>query len=232
MRRLITLGCSLTHQAGWAQYLSECMKLPLFNLAQSAGSNQLQQRRIQEFIFSKNIIDADIVLWQLTSTVRYYKREQVNSENQKIIESDDNQKSCPTMLFSNKNIFDNTIRVDHLCNSADQMYDEIDEEQQLEDLIFYLISLKKFTPNLFVFLGWNDAIPLAYHQIFKTVLKKHQINFIDVPLVDWCIENNLDLDRLLHPTVGSSSKYASDILIPLIEKQLNIKINRVRLWAK
>lgn len=231
MRRLITLGCSLTHQAGWAQYLAECMQLPLYNLAQSAGSNQLQQKRIQEFIFTNNIASTDIVVWQLTSTIRYHKREMLNENNQKLIEQCKNNNIHPTIIESNVNIFDSSARVDYLCNSVDDIND-IDEAQVLEDLLFYIVSIKKFTSNFFVFLGWEKSIPLEFQEKFKNLLDKHQINYFNECLVDWCHQQNLKFDLLNHPTVGSSSIYARDILFPAIEKQLNIKINCVPIWAE
>ena len=232
MRRLITLGCSLTHQAGWSQYLATCMQLPLYNLSQSAGSNQLQQKRIQEFIFTNNIASTDIVIWQLTSTMRYYKREKLTENNQKVIEQFKNNKDIhSTMIESNVNIFDKSTRADYLCNSVDDR-NEKDEAQVLEDLLFYIISIKKFTSNFFVFLGWKDAIPLEFQEKFKNLLDEHQINYINECLVDWCHQQKLTFDLLNHPTNGSSSRYARDILFPAIEKQLNIKINSVPIWAK
>ena len=232
MHRLITLGCSLTHHAGWAQYLQECMKIPLHNLSRSAGSNQLQQRRLQEFIFKSNIIEDDIVIWQLTSTYRYYKRELLNEKNKEELEYyKNNPNEFPTVVLTNKNIFDKLSRVDYLCNSFDDR-NKVDEAQILEDLLFYLIAVRKHTPNFFVFFGWQNAIPTNYQEEFKQFLKKNQIEFIDIPLVEWCYQQNLKFDLGEHPTIGSSSHYARDVIIPEIERKLNIKIDCVPIWAE
>lgn len=232
MPNLITLGCSLTHQAGWAQYVSECMHLPLFNLAQSAGSNQLQQKRIQELILRNELLSDDIVIWQLTSTIRYYNREMLTKQNQeKLKYFKHNSDVHPTVIESKKNLFDNNIRIDYLCNSVRER-NQPDEAQLVEDILFHLIAIKKITPNIFVFLGWNESVPLEYQTKFKQLLNQHQINFIDPPLVDWCHSQHLKFDLLEHPTVGSASKYARDVLIPVIENQLNIKIETVPIWAE
>jgi hypothetical protein len=230
MRKLITLGCSLTHHAGWAQYINECMNVKLHNLSQSAGSNQLQQRRLQEFIFEQPITNNDIVIWQITSTMRYYKRELVKNQSRMNHFKNDST-SHPKIVLTNKNIFDDNNRVDYLCNSVDNR-NESDEAQILEDILFYLISVRSFTPNFFVFLGWQDAIPSEYREKFIELLAHYQINFIDDPLVEWCYQHNLKFDLRDHPTTGSSSKYARDVLMPVIEKHLNITIDRAPIWAE
>lgn len=230
MRKLITLGCSLTHHAGWAQYINECMNVKLYNLSQSAGSNQLQQRRLQEFIFEQPITNDDIVIWQLTSTMRYYKRELVKNQSQ-ISHFKNDSTSHPKIVLTNKNIFDDNNRVDYLCNSVDDR-NEVDEAQILEDILFYLISVRSFTPHFFVFLGWQDAIPVEYRKKFIELLEHYRINFIDDSLVEWCYQHNLKFDLREHPTTGSSSKYARDVLIPAIEKQLNITIDVAPIWAE
>jgi hypothetical protein len=232
MRKLITLGCSLTHHAGWAQYINECTKFELHNLSRSAGSNQLQLKKFQEFIFRNEIKPDDIVIWQITSTYRYYKREKINEKNQKQLDYfKNNTDAHPTVVSTEKNIFDNKIRVDHLCNSLDDR-NEVDEAQVLEDVLFYLIFVRKFTSNFFVFLGWQEAVLSEHRTHFLELLKKYQIEYIDKSLVDWCYQNNLKFDLKDHPTIGSSSLYAKDVLIPAIENKLNITINRAPIWAE
>lgn len=231
MYKLITLGCSLTHHAGWAQYLNECTKYPLNNFAQSAGSNQLQQRKIQNYILRNGLDSSDIIIWQITSTERWYKRLLLDAKTtEKLKYYQDNPDKHPTLVLSEENIIDGISRVDELCNSV---FDDSlrDEAQNLEDLLFFIVSIRKFTPNVFVFLGWKEAIPLVHQDAFAKLLKKFDIKFIDVPLVDWCKDHNYNFDLLLHPTTGSSSKYARDVLIPALEKQLNIKLKTNPIWA-
>jgi hypothetical protein len=109
MHKLITLGCSITHQAGWADYLRQCMDVELINLAQSAGSNDLQQRRFQEYVFKNNIDTNTIIIWQITTPSRFYNRVFLTEIIEKEIK---NATNFPKAVYSNKNLFDNFSRVD------------------------------------------------------------------------------------------------------------------------
>jgi hypothetical protein len=228
MHKLITLGCSITHQAGWADYLRQCMDVELINLAQSAGSNDLQQRRFQEYVFKNNIDTNTIIIWQITTPSRFYNRVFLTEIIEKEIK---NATNIPKAVYSNKNLFDNFSRVDMLCTAKPPEYNK-DEYQALEDLLFYLIVARKMTPNLLIIFGWEQAMDPAVFEKFKSVLTEHNIEYINDPIIEWCLKNNLPFNPSLHPTIGSSSIFAKDIIIPKLEKMLSINITPVTIWAK
>lgn len=228
MHKLITLGCSITHQAGWADYLRQCMDVELINLAQSAGSNDLQQRRFQEYVFKNNIDTNTIIIWQITTPSRFYNRVFLTEIIEKEIK---NATNFPKAVYSNKNLFDNFPRVDMLCTAKPPEYNK-DEYQALEDLLFYLIVARKMTPNLLIIFGWEQAMDPAVFEKFKLVLTEHNIEYINDPIIEWCLKNNLPFNPSLHPTIGSSSIFAKDIIIPKLEKMLSINITPVTIWAK
>jgi hypothetical protein len=76
--KLVTFGCSLTHNYGLTEELANLLNVDLLNLAYTAGSNQLQINRFHEAILNKQIDKTDIVYWQVTSVIRGYNRLQMN----------------------------------------------------------------------------------------------------------------------------------------------------------
>jgi hypothetical protein len=237
INKIITLGCSLTQQHGWAEYVSQSLKLPLINLSQAAGSNQIQMKKIQEYIFANNITDSDLIIWQITGTERRHKREKITKELALEIDKQSERQKRDTkfhptiMTDSFTNIFDLTKRVDFLCQNDDATT-MIDEEQFLEDLLFHILAIKKFTPNLIIFFGWNKSLPHEHFSKFKNILKDNNVSVIDEAITDWCLKNKLNFEPCLHPSIGASYRYAKENILPAIEKMLNIKIEPVQIWAK
>jgi hypothetical protein len=222
---LISLGCSLTHQIGWADHVATTLEIPLTNLAVSAGSNQIQQRRLQEYILRKGITEKDLVIWQLTSTDRRYSRVQLTPRWQKILHKEltdsDEIKNDPLYQFtftkSSPNLIDNQERIDFLCTS-DHASGDVNEANLLEEILFHLVVVKKYTPYLIVVLGWEQVITDQYRNKFKELLKKYNIDYIDDYICEWCAIQNLPFDGTLHPAHNSYKEYAVDVLIPKIKE--------------
>ena len=101
INRLITLGCSLTHHAGWASTLQKSLDVPLINLSMSSGSNQLQQWRYQELVLRNEITSNDLIVWQITGAERQFLRIKSKSANVEALND--------TVRFS-KNIFDGSVK--------------------------------------------------------------------------------------------------------------------------
>ena len=223
--RLVSLGCSLTHQIGWADQVATSLEIPLLNLAISAGSNQIQQKRIQELILRNELSKNDLVIWQITSTSRKYSRIMMTEVWQKILHKEltdtEEAKRDPNYHFtftkSSSNLFDNNNRLDFLCTSPNAAAC-LDEEQLLEDLLFHLITVKKYTNFLFVVLGWEQAISDKNRNKFFGLLKDHNIYVIDNPICEWCANQNLPFDGTLHPSHNSYQEYALNVLIPKIRE--------------
>ena len=237
INNIITLGCSLTHQHGWAEYIAQSLKLPLINLSQAAGSNQIQMKKIQEYIFANNITNKDLIIWQITGTERRHKREKMTNELALEIDKQSERQKRDTKFYPTimadpfTNIFDQTQRVDFLCQNDDATA-MLDEEQFLEDLLFYILAIKKFTPNLIIFFGWNKSLPYKHFSKFKNILKDNNVSVIEEAITDWCLKNKLNFKPCLHPSIGASYQYAKENILPAIEKMLNIEIEPVQIWAK
>lgn len=232
--KIITLGCSLTHQAGWAEYVHHCTGLPVINLAQSAGSNQIQQYRFHEYILREKIDSSDLVIWQITATHRRHGRIKLNTEWRlklgKELYIPNRLKINPTITTRNKNLFDNRKRVDFLCisNNATSVKDE---EQVIEDLLFHLITAKKFFPNLLVIFGWDRVLPEQYQEKFKKFLKSFDIEYIEDSIVDWCESRQLPMAGTGHPTHRSYQIYGEQVIIPKINNMLGTNFVSITPWS-
>lgn len=216
--RLITLGCSLTHHAGWASTLQKRLDIPLINLSMSSGSNQLQQWRFQELVFKDNITDKDIVIWQITGSERRFARKRLFSLTNAQREQHKLDIDIDGTKILSKNIFDNYYRLDYLSHASYKKWDPQDE-QNLENLLFYIISSKKMTPNTFVIYGWENCIPSDYKSIFESQLSKHNITIIDQPIVEWCHANKLSFHPdNVHPLQSAYETYVDDYLLSTLQE--------------
>lgn len=215
--KLITLGCSITHHHGWANFVSTALKIPLVNLSESSGTNFLQCKRFQELAFKQNIANNDIIIWQITSVERSFARKKENN----YIDNNDQSISAVKSV----NIFDNMPRIDFLSHSSVALSSNSSQDypQLIEDLLFYIISAKKFTPNVFVVYGWEGVMSKEYKTIFENHLSLYNITLIKEPIVNWCSNKNLSFHSdNLHPTGEAYYSYSIDYLLPVLSRYLNL----------
>lgn len=223
--KLITLGCSLTHQNGWKERTALLTNRTLVNFAQGAGSNGLQINRLHEYIINNSIEENDIVIWQITASGRMPLR--LNPDQQllkEIIEIDETQfipidnthyvKTVP-------NLFDGIPRIDILCNSPiinrPQVL-EFDPRQELQTLVSTLILLSKSHKKLLIFFGWSNILPEKYKSIFANILRKHEINYIDNPYVDWARSNNKTFRDDTHPSQLAGEQFTDEVILPKLSE--------------
>jgi hypothetical protein len=215
-KKLIVLGCSITHHApGWAACLSKIIDMPLLNLAESSGSNALQRYRLQENLFNNRITSDDIIIWQITGSTRRYKRMEDNVNSRDILIKD-NSLETQSSIITSKNIFDKQHRIDLVSHSLHvQTNTMLDVEQELENLLFYIIAAKKITPNTFVVYGWDTVMPIRYKQIFSQQLANHDIKIFTQSIVNWCSEKKLEFHPdNVHPKSESYQQYVNDYMHP------------------
>lgn len=224
MKRLITLGCSLTHQFGWAEHVSKETGLPLLNLAVSSGSNPLQISKMQRMILKGEITSEDLIIWQITSVDRPMVSAKANESNLSIFS---NQPPGSFIITEETNIFDDLQRIQFLSHSPltltlhRQMHNKIDNEQKLEDILFILKITKMFSPNLLVLFGWETVLPEKHINIFKNYLKQFDIDCIDDDIVHWCKSNKLSFNgsNMTHPSDSSYRAFADALILPKIREK-------------
>jgi hypothetical protein len=219
MSKMIVLGCSLSaegHLKSWSRRVSEVTGLDYVNLAVPASSNQLQIQRFKEYVLDTGIQPDDIIIWEITSTDRCYKRVTLNIA-QKFVKW---ANSHGNGLFESnrKNYFDNNYRYDYLCSHPDGFGMPIDEAQLLEDILFFLTTARQFTNNIVVLIGWKAAVPKKYYAKFINSLKERNFNYIDSPILEHSINNHLPLADDLHPGEEGYISFADNCVIPKLKE--------------
>jgi hypothetical protein len=219
MSKLIIFGCSLSaqgHLKTWSDRVSDVTGLPCVNLAIPASSNQLQIQRFKEYVLDTGIQPEDIIIWEITSISRCYKRVKLNIA-QKFAKRATNGGS---LLFESnrKNNYDNDFRYDYLCSHPDGLGMYIDEAQLLEDILFFLTTARQFTKNIVVLIGWKSALPKKYYAKFINNLKERNFNYIDSHILEHAIDNHLPLEDDFHPGEEGYISFADNCVIPKLKE--------------
>lgn len=224
MSRLIGFGCSLSIYPGWIESTAEELSVDFLNLSVGSGNNKLQAIRFQEIVLENNIKQDDIIIWQLTSFSREFLRIKFVQRNKRKLEMDSKGKIWPSYTLGvHSNIFDNFPRADVLAHSSLHPLRMInftldDEEQLLEDMLFFFICARLFTKNILIFRGWDDVMTSAHWEIFKKELSKREIESCDISLIEWVQENNLSFkEDGSHPSEESSKLFGKSVIVPLIK---------------
>ena len=229
MTKLFTLGCSLTFPHGWKDILAHKIGSELVNSAIYAGSNNLQVKRIHNYIVHDQISKDDIIVWQITSKMRssfsvamcdfWYETLNNFSKN-----PDPAWANCQYYIDSPANYFDKTQHVDVLSNhplvsKASSYYDSA---QSMEELLSTIILLNK-TYKVLIFVGWPGALDEDYssYNRFIDALAAHNVPHLPESMLEWVIRTDHDLDEEdpagLHPTMESSEAYADQVLYPKLQ---------------
>ena len=222
MTKLFTLGCSLTYNMGWKEYLSEFHDLELVNSAMFAGSNDLQVRRIHSYIVNNQINQEDIIIWQITGQLRHSFSVNCDEEwNFKLENVEKEDADARYYIDAPKNYFSEQVHKDVLsCHPLIKDASEyFDYNASLEELISTIILLNtKY--RVLVIVGWEGALREDCDNLYKfnQLLKFHQIPHLNEPFVSWAIRKKLPLAEDLHPTMETSEIYGKTVLYPKLKE--------------
>lgn len=208
MPNLVTFGCSFTYSGGtcsWSDHTSNKLRLPLKNYAQAGGSNSLQIKRYQRAVIDGEIDEDDIVIWQITSIFRYNKRFKTSNRKDIYENFREDTPHKPTSV----NIFDDEERSDcmHLRPNTKTEYRRNDFAENLQELIFHIISCKNISKKTLVIFGWRDVIPLEWVDKFQKLLDEHNVDYIDTPILE-------HVEVGIHPTEDEYKQFSENIIIP------------------
>lgn len=224
--KLITLGDSATHgNYTWAKHLSSCLHYDLINIAESASSNELQIKLMQDFLLDKNITENDIIVWEIGISWRPQVRIKIDDDFKKIQRMDRllNRKGLYHYISKSKNKFDNEYRID-LLDISPMRKDFIDKNKTdemniLQELLFMFIMLKKMNVKLLVFRGRKDFVTDEYWENIKQFFIKKDIQFVEEALGDWCEERQLPfLEDNMHPNEDSQKKFSVEVIFSTLKK--------------
>ena len=217
MRKIIVLGCSFSisgHMRSWGKILSGMCNLEMFNLAQAGGSNSLQVKRYQRAVIDSEIVEDDIVIWQITSAIRYNKRFKTSNKEDIYENFREDTPHKPVSV----NIFDGVERSDcmHLHPNSKTSDRRNDVAENLQELIFHIIVCKKQNPKTLVIFGWDDVIPEGWETEFIKILENYNIDYIEESILSYVYREpqSFDAEYPGHPDEYSNRHFAEKVLLP------------------
>lgn len=222
MKKLFTLGCSLTWNMGWKEYVADRMNYELVNSAMFGGSNNLQMRRLNSYIVNSQIGKDDVIIWQITSQLRHSFC--VNGDpswDERLDDYVSEDADAKYYMDSPVNYFDAHPHTDVLsCHPliipASEYYNA---NSTLEGLISTMILLNN-TYKILIFVGWQGALDndTDNYDLVIDLLEKNKVPHINESYVSWAIRNNHPLAEDLHPTMDTSELYGEMVLFPELER--------------
>jgi len=215
---LLTLGCSFTHQDGWANYIQENSQYDVINLSIGAGSNSTQIQRFNDFILDNPDIKFDAI-WQITYLTRFNIR--LSPDHPDILTKTYLPAVDKGFVYADQspyvNYFDKQKHIDILNSDYTNEYTRLlNVNNDLSSLMCSLLLLKKISQKCLIFFGDKIFDNESVKESVENFLITHQINFIstDDSLLGWAKKNNLSLQSDGHPTRETYRQYAQDIILP------------------
>lgn len=226
MEEIVALGCSLTAQSGYVKHLNRQYNLGIKNLAVSAGSNELQNFRLNNMLVTDQIGRDTILLWQITSPWRSFKsipqRYSKSYENKLGNPNSDGSYDC---FYEKIGLFDERSLI-LLCNHKyfDDFYQN--PAYNLHMTICDIVKWSFLVKNVIVYLGWSfldgsNSIDkslelLSKYENIKVIPKQNSI-------LDVCADNGWALYDDFHPTEESYIKWSNLILEPILFSMIDLK---------
>lgn len=220
MSNIIALGCSLTAQKGYINFLNEKHNLNILNLAEVSGSNGLQMFRLSNLLYKNIINEETILLWQITGLSRpfslfykdinplFLKPSQVNH----VVYTEE-------QLFSTKEIFYNLLGNNNFWN--DKRYFVNNTSFNLQNLICDVYKWSKIVKKIILHLGWSSiAEPELIYKNLEILKSCENVKIlpIEYSILDWCISNKIPLDETRHPSVSGYVEWCCHVFEPFLKK--------------
>ena len=231
--KLFTLGCSLAPQYSWPESFNKHLQPDeWFHTGMGAGSNGAQILQFELNFIKHSVGHQDTIVWQITGEGRYsgvankYLIDKYSDTwNNKFKKFGDQDKFFNGNWIDFENYLDNANRRlwfgNHEFAQLNGRYrglNDTDANQELQRLLFNLVSAKRSGAQVVVFRGWTGCINKLAWQRFKQVFDKEGIGYTDKCIVEWCLTNELPFMDDLHPTHHSGMKFAEQVLFDKIKK--------------
>jgi hypothetical protein len=215
MKNYVALGCSLTAQDGFINYINQTYNFNIENLAVSAGTNWLQIHRLNNLLINNQIGAESTLLWQITSPLRNFKL-------------------LPAVPRQFKNgipfdgIFDwhpekiNLYGVEHTALLSNNNYFQTKDENfyyNMQTLICDIYKWSKIVKKIIVYLGWSSIIPNGdFDKTFFLLNNLENVEILpaELSICDWCKDQLLEFGDCMHPVTESYVSWGKEILVPVL----------------
>ena len=190
------LGCSLSAQRGYANYL-ELQGNEVINLARSAGSNDLQQFLLGECFMQGKIDRESTIIWQITGLQR----------KSLVLEKFD-PNFCNGSVSAGRHdwvpinlCMSGEYKVWLLSNNTLVPKYYADESVLLQNLAIDIYRWSLLVKKIIVVMGWKDIAVKESLQSFLDWLTSKQILVIPLEqsIVDWCRTTGQEFSDDEHP---------------------------------
>ncbi len=225
MQQIISLGCSLTAQSGYINYLNRTHDLNIKNLAVSAGSNELQSFRLNNLLVENQVERDAVLLWQITTP--YRSLQTFSAEDSEPHNSNCGDPAAGVIFdcFYEKTGLYNDQSLLLLCN-----HKYFDNYLPNVSYNFHMTACDIFkwsflVKHIIVYLGWSwldcdDNVNKSL-DFLKTVE-----NITVIPkensILDVCKNNNWSLKDDFHPTEESYINWGKQVLEPVLLSKIKI----------
>tara|TARA_R110002074_G_scaffold201981_3_gene369896 strand:- start:1337 stop:2026 length:690 start_codon:yes stop_codon:yes gene_type:complete len=221
MKQLVTLGCSLSPKDSWPHV---CNHAGLFdihtNYGFGGGGNQQLLDCIDEYLLRNTVKDLTVIyqmtgmergggMYPITGPLPDVPKIQVH-ESWEAHSIRPDHRSCEwNGYFGNQ----------HMLWS--DKHDIVKNEHKnpiimVTRVVSKLCLLANAGATVYAFRGWTGVIPHTPEETWKQitdVFDKNNVNYVDEPLVDWCIKTNQQFyPDDWHPATMSSRRYAEEFL--------------------
>jgi len=217
MKKYVALGCSLTAQDGFVNYINQNYNLEIENLAVSAGSNALQMHKLNNLLIRNQIGKDTTLLWQITSPARDFEiLPKIEKKFQNGIPYEGTFDWIPEKI----NLYDSN-QIVLLCNNEYFKHQPIKALFNMQSLACDLYKWSKIVKRIILYVGWNSMMsPTLLRQFMDFLKNTSNIEILDSKssIVDWCQEKKLDFEDTGHPTKDSYIQWGNEVLIPVIFK--------------
>ena len=232
-KKLLTLGCSLASKHSWPDHTREQLNILPENhthFSFGGGDNSILIELLHEY-FCTNSYSETVVIYEMTGIGR---KSEIISEYSRLKKSHELVTLDPDREYSDidpgkdnwityKTVFGN--KENHILYGFHEYIDEHllpNAEITLSTVVNTLSMLAQTPADVVMFRGWSGACPSEYWEVGKEIMESRNVWVCDVPLVDWCLENHLEMrEDGWHPAIQGHHEYANQILVPFIKKHLD-----------
>ena len=223
MQQIISLGCSLTAQAGYVKYLNLAHNLNIQNLAVSAGSNELQSFRLNNLLVNNQVSRDAILLWQITGPWRSLRTFSAKDSKPYINKlGDPTEKECLYDCFYENTGLYNQQSLVLLCNHPyfDNYLHNI--SYNLHSTTCDIFKWSFLVKHIIVYLGWSWPDDGQVDKSLEFLKTAENITVIpkENNILDVCKNNNWVITDDSHPTEESYIKWCKQVLEPVLLSKL------------
>lgn len=241
MRKLISLGCSLSPYDGWPTALKDHYENSHthYYYALGGSSNGIQIYLLEDHIIKHGVSEGDIFVFSMTGHKRPWGVVGQDDYNKSPdLFNDEDEYSSITETGSFKKIInsiDDSQR--YILIQSHRLLKEAEAEGlkatprfwsnaqdpyiELQRLLFTLLMIRKAGGIVVVFRGWTGALEEKTWYKFTEHFKNNDIDYTDECIIEWCLKNDYAFMDEFHPKSKYVRRFGEEILLPILSRHIS-----------